>query len=130
MTPTTSSTTTRPPTPPAMPAIMAMLEPSGSPAPSSEMEKLGSASTVMPSWDDASAAVPSEEVSELSTAADVVEAGTAMVAVMMTEAASMVMVTKCLIPNVNSSKVNLGNQSKKQLIVLKKQMVGVLFLKT
>ena len=54
---------------------------------------LGSDSTVMPSAAEAAAAVPRVEASEVCTAAGVVEAGTAMVAVMITEAAATLMVT-------------------------------------
>ena len=54
---------------------------------------LGSDSTVMPSAAEAAAAVPRVEASEVCTASAVVEAGTAMVAVMMTLAAVTLMVT-------------------------------------
>ena len=54
---------------------------------------LGSDSTVMPSAAEAAAAVPRVEVSEVCTAAGVVEAGTTMVAVMSTLAAVTLMVT-------------------------------------
>ena len=54
---------------------------------------LGSDSTVMPSAAEAAAAVPRVEASEVCTAAGVVEAGTAMVAVMITEPAATLMVT-------------------------------------
>eukprot|EP00964_Phaeocystis_antarctica_P072563 scaffold44391_cov48-Phaeocystis_antarctica.AAC.1 len=47
----------------------------------------------MPSAAEASAALPRAEVSEVSTAAVVVEAGTAMVAVMRTLAATTLIVT-------------------------------------
>ena len=54
---------------------------------------LGSDSTMMPSAAEAAAAVPRVEASEVCTAAGVVEAGTAMVAVMITEPAATLMVT-------------------------------------
>ena len=54
---------------------------------------LGSDSTVMPSAAEAAAAVPRVKASEVCTAAGVVEAGTAMVAVMITEPAATRMVT-------------------------------------
>ena len=54
---------------------------------------LGSNSTVMSSAAEAAAAVPRVEASEVFTAAGVVEAGTAMVAVMITEPAATLMVT-------------------------------------
>ena len=56
----------------------------------------GSDSTVIPSASEAAAAVPSLEDSEASTAAAVVEAGTPMVAVMITLAADTSMVTSDL----------------------------------
>ena len=54
---------------------------------------VGTASTVMPSAVEAAAAVARVEVSEVCTAAGVVEAGTAMVAMMITEPAATLMVT-------------------------------------
>ena len=57
---------------------------------------LGSDSTVMPSAAEAAAAVPRVVVSEVCTAAAVEEAGTAMVAVMITLAAVTSMVTSDL----------------------------------
>ena len=54
---------------------------------------LGSNSTGMPSAVEAVAAVPRVEVSDFCTAAAVVNAGTAMVAVMITEAAATLIVT-------------------------------------
>ena len=54
---------------------------------------LGSDSTVMPSAAVASLVVPRLEASEVCTAAGEVEAGTAMLAVMITEAAATLMVT-------------------------------------
>ena len=54
---------------------------------------VGTVSTVTPSAEEAEAAVPRLEESEVCTAVEVVEAGTAMVAVMVTLAAVMVMVT-------------------------------------
>ena len=53
----------------------------------------GFSSIVMPSAVEAAAAVPRVEASEVSTAAGVVEAGTAMVAVMSTLPAVTAMVT-------------------------------------
>ena len=53
----------------------------------------GSDSTVMSSAADAAAAVPRVENSEVCTAAAVVEAGTAIVAVMITLAAAKLIVT-------------------------------------
>ena len=57
---------------------------------------LGSDSTVMPSAAEAAAAVPRVVVSEVCTTAAVEEAGTAMVAVMITLAAATSMVTSDL----------------------------------
>ena len=54
---------------------------------------MGVPSTVMPSAVEAAAAVGSSEASADCTADAVVEAGTAMVAVMITEAAATLMVT-------------------------------------
>ena len=54
---------------------------------------VGTSSTVMPSAVEASAAVPKLEESEVCTASAVVEAGTAMVAVMRTLAAATRIVT-------------------------------------
>ena len=57
------------------------------------MVMVGTASTVMPSAALAAAVVPRLEETVLCTAAAVVVAGTAMVAVMITEAACTLMVT-------------------------------------
>ena len=57
------------------------------------MVMVGTASTVMPSAALAAAVVPRLEETVLCTAATVVVAGTAMVAVMITEAACTLMVT-------------------------------------
>ena len=57
---------------------------------------VGTPSTVKPSAAEAAAAVPRVEESEACTAAAVVEAGTAMVAVMITLAAATAMVTSDL----------------------------------
>ena len=54
---------------------------------------VGASSTVMPSAAEASAAVPRVEESEARTASAVMEAGTPMVAVMITLAAATSMVT-------------------------------------
>ena len=63
---------------------------------SSPRATVGASSTVMPSAAEASAAVPSVEESEACTAAAVVEAGTAMLAVMITLAAATLIVTSDL----------------------------------
>ena len=83
---------TRPPiTPPA--TAPALAPSSEEPLPSSppgggDAVMLGSDSTVMPSAAEAAAAVPRVAASEVCTASAVVEAGTAMVAVMITLAAA------------------------------------------
>ena len=98
--------TARSRTPPP-PAVMPMMAPMGSPPSSLEvggggaklvesvtaLVMVGTASTVMPSAALATAAVPRLEEIVLCTAATVVVAGTAMVAVMITEAAVTLMVT-------------------------------------
>ena len=54
---------------------------------------VGVSSTVMPRREEAAVALGREALSTVWTSAEVVEAGTAMVAVMSTEAAATVMVT-------------------------------------
>ena len=99
---TTARSRTLPP-----PAAMPMMAPMGSPPSSLEvggggaklvesvtvLVMVGTASTVMPSAALATEAVPRLEETVLCTAATVVVAGTAMVAVMITEAAVTLMVT-------------------------------------
>ena len=98
--PTMTARSSTPPPPAAMP----MMAPMGSPLSSLEVGGGGAklvelvtvmvmASTVMPSAALATAAVPRLEETVLCTAATVVVAGTAMVAVMITEAAVTLMVT-------------------------------------